>query len=381
MGKTVSKLRIIAWVIATAALAAYVVLAPSIIERGMRFGEYGERFRREREPYSGEITVWHIVSFRPYLGSAGNWLSKRAAEVEKAHFGVYFNVTAMSIEECALKLENGECADVYSFPSGWCAHAALHALDVELPERMSQDMAALGQAEGEQYAVPLFYSVYSLLVNARIASEKGVGLPSDAVTRAFVSEACDKLDFSLKSGRVYGMAGNAVVAALYGAHGDIAGVRAFRDGDASMAVADMRFVGDMDRFNKSGKGFEFALYPLSAYTDLVQFIGVNADVEAAKLPYCFELIELAVSDGAQLALAQIGLFGSVTPEDATVYEQEHVQLAFDAAHGVSMANTFEHYRRRDEISRLAARALAGGEDDSAALADALEELVRELKIE
>lgn len=43
----------------------------------------------------------------------------RAATFEKRHFGVFINVTAMTVEEAQPRMERGERADVYSFPMGW----------------------------------------------------------------------------------------------------------------------------------------------------------------------------------------------------------------------------------------------------------------------
>ena len=381
MGKPLSKRVIITWVILTAAMIVYMVYMPFLIKYGADKSEYYGWMKSEPEAFTGQITVWHIVSFKPYVGSAGNWLANCAAPIEKKHFGVYFKVEAMSAEDCEARMQNGERADIYSFPAGWCSGEKLRTMNLTQKPAMKSSFVSAGEYDGEQHAIPYLYSVYNLLISSAIASEKSVQLPSDGMSAEFVADTAEKLDFSRKSGRVYGMSGNAVLAALYGVHGDVTQINSFRDSDASMAFADIRFMGDLDRLNKLGKGIEHSSYTVTCYTDLVQYIGIDSETDDSKLSYCNEFISNVLSEKMQRTIPELGVFYTVELPDELVFEQETVQKMYDAAKNVPFANTFALYDNRDEISRLTAEVLKGSDEAKGKLISLFCELVTGFKIE
>ena len=65
MGKPLSKRVIITWVILTAAMIVYMVYMPFLIKDGADKSEYYGWMKSEPEAFTGQITVWHIVSFKP----------------------------------------------------------------------------------------------------------------------------------------------------------------------------------------------------------------------------------------------------------------------------------------------------------------------------
>ncbi|MEE0766020.1 MAG: hypothetical protein UIK34_00550, partial [Christensenellales bacterium] len=169
---------------------AYLVIMPGYLLQQPRDWTLKKQ-QENQETFAGIITLWHIVDFKPYAGSLGTWLSDRAATFEKRHFGVFMNVTAMTVEECAARMERGERADVYSFPMGW-GYMERFAPLPELETAVKPALAGTGSQDGTAYGVPYAMSGYFLLINSRLEQEKGVTL-SEGDWQAGLQEAADTL--------------------------------------------------------------------------------------------------------------------------------------------------------------------------------------------
>ena len=55
--------------IATVLIAAYLLFMPAYLNDALKERTYDEKFSPTEEPYTGIISVWHIVGFKPYSGS------------------------------------------------------------------------------------------------------------------------------------------------------------------------------------------------------------------------------------------------------------------------------------------------------------------------
>ncbi len=359
--------------LATALAAAYLLLMPGYLASERQ--ELTLQSKQESgETFSGIITLWHIVGFKPYQGSLGTWLSDRAAAFEKKHFGVFINVTAMTPEEFEARLNRGERADAYSFPMGWGYAERFQPLP-DIKATLLPALEGTGMQAGETYAVPYAMSGYLLLSNSRLEQEKGVSL-SEETWRAELPDAVDTLTYTYgkKARQRYGMAGSELMAALLGLQCQVAPYDSFKGGDAAIALGEIRDAGDMARLQTAGKGFTYRTWPAGSYTDLVQYLGVARDTEPAKLPYIEAYFELILRADHQASLLEQGLLPAVLLPEEKEAEADIVAAVQTALAEPQVPNAFLYQRYRDELFALAKRALDG---DAAARVD-LEARMKEL---
>ena len=85
--------------IATVLIAAYLLFMPAYLNDALKERTYDEKFSPTEEPYTGIISVWHIVGFKPYSGSMCTALAAIAKGIERRHHGVFFDVIAMDETE------------------------------------------------------------------------------------------------------------------------------------------------------------------------------------------------------------------------------------------------------------------------------------------
>lgn len=356
--------------------AAYLLLMPGYL-RAQRQELSLQSKQESGETFSGIITLWHIVGFKPYQGSMGTWLSDRAAAFEKKHFGVFINVTAMTQEEFEARLNRGERADAYSFPLGWGYAERFQALE-DVEAEFLPGLAQTGVWEGERYALPYAMSGYLLLSNSRLEQERSVSL-SEEDWRAELQEAVDKLTYTYgkKKRQRYGLAGSPLMAALQGLHCQVAPPDAFRGEDAALLLGDIRDAGDLDRLITAGKGFSYRAWPVGNYTDLVQYLAVARDTEAAKLPYIQAYFELILRAEHQDSLLEQGLLPATLLKEEKAAEEPALLALQGALAEPSVPNAFLYQRYRDELASLAQRALEGDASAALDLAGRMKELVME----
>ena len=286
----------------TAVLLLLVFLPKITVELMDRPG-YIDFFKPKQEPFGGVITCWHVVGFRPYLGSLGTWLKKYASKLEKKHYGVYLNVEVIELSEAEARLAEGRMPDLISFPAGLLPASALTALDGDFAVDTEPGMAA-----GSLRAVPYAASCRLILYDpAKKTPEELAGSPETAAANTF---------------------------------------DAFKKGKADCCITDVRGAGDVFRLLSAGKADYFDVLPFEERTDLVQFIGISADIRAEKLSYCCEFIALITAEQAQKELTELGLLPMNTAVEAR-FEQSFLADAYalirhaEAAGKKPFRNAFE----------------------------------------
>ena len=232
----------------------------------------------KKESFSGVITCWHVVRFKPYSGSMGAWLEKYAKRMEKRHFGVYFEVESITEAEAARRSAAGLFPDIISFPKGFLSGEELLEMPMEAPA---------AQTEADR-SLALAASCELLLFYPEKTDEEGDALVENAKKYSFEE---------------------------------------FMSGKAPCCIADARGAGDMQRLLAAGKADYFDILPFKNETELVQFVGLSASIANEKLPYALEFIELITGEAAQGELATIGLM-PMNEQAERVYEQSFLDDAY-----------------------------------------------------
>ncbi|MBO6061254.1 MAG: hypothetical protein J6P98_03975, partial [Clostridia bacterium] len=99
-------------------MGLFVWLSPRVYLPGLGVDWYG-LWQEHAEPVRLEmIEIWHIADFKPYVGSLGGWLEKRAEEYFSKIDGAYYKVHAYTREQALEQLARGSRPDIISFSHG-----------------------------------------------------------------------------------------------------------------------------------------------------------------------------------------------------------------------------------------------------------------------
>lgn len=361
-------------IISTLLIIAYLIYIPTYILDNIDRNEYLEMLTEEPEPYTGVLELWHIVGFKPSIGSLSTWLSEIAKSIESAHFGVYINVTAMTLEECEVRMARGEWADIYSYPMGWGYAELFQPLSVELPA-LAGDAAGCGVYEENLLSVPYVMSGYLLAWNYLLLVEQGVEIP-EIVDTAWIRESAGKMYYTYgKNRQMYGLSGSAVMAAYLGIETDLAELDLFKNRQAAMAICDVRTVGELSRAQLAGKSFYLQAAPVSTFTDLVQLIGIDKRMDAEKLSYAMEFIDMLYREKNQLSLVDLGLFPIIERVEDPEYAEDYLAALYILLREPVLPNAFLYQRYQAALVEAALRAVAGEETAKTDFDTRIKELV------
>ena len=353
---------------------AFLAVAPPYLHKALERNPYEEWLQGEKEPYTGVLTLWHVVEFKPYRGSLATLLKAWTKQLEEQHYGVFLQVLSMNGQEAAARLEWGETPDILSFPAGYCDGEELLPLEEQPPSCLG-GMERLGNGLAWPYAM----SGYCLLLRTEFLQERDVAMP-EALEPGALSQMQNALSYERgrKKTPVAGLAGDAVAAYAAGAGEPVAAAEDFLNGRAAMLAGDLRAAGDLSRQVEQGKGFSFTALPLTNYTPLVQYLGVYGSIAPEKLPYAMELLRFVLEEPQQAALLELGLLPvrslAEPPPVSGLVQTMMEMLAQPAA-----PQPFLYHRYRDALYQEAQTALAGGSAEP--VQARLKELVTQGKIQ
>ncbi|MCR5610790.1 MAG: hypothetical protein K6F68_03050 [Clostridiales bacterium] len=257
------KRRIVSTVLLVLSAAAVIIL-PVSFRSGFERDPFEDFFSSKTEPTVGIITVWHIVSFKPYVGSLGIWLNQRAKDFVSSYNNLYFEVKSFSPEDAKAELERGITPDIISF-----AYGTLQADDLLSNENLS-----------------------------------ALAYPYCASGQVIIFDP-NKTD-SQSEEEIIGSAGSE---------------QEYKAGKAISCVTDIRGAGDLTRAQLVGKCPYFEIKALGGMDELVQYIGLFRSIAPEKIPYAAAFIDYLTDKKAQETLSSIGLI-PVSNEANANYEQQ-----------------------------------------------------------
>lgn len=266
-----------------AAMLLLLVMLPKYASGLLSAHDTLEYFRPHKEPFSGTISIWHAVGFKPYSGSMGAWIEKYTKRIEKRHFGVFFDMKAMSAEEARARIGKGEFPDIISFPAGLLQGSELRPIEQQAAEPEGGDGGTAPKA------IPLAASC-ELILYSPDSTELPESGPSEETAREFTFEQ-------------------------------------FKLGKAPCCICDVRGAGDMQRLLERNKVSLFSVMPFKTDTELVQYFGISEALAEEKEQYARELLELLTSSPAQNELAELGLLPLALNEEAE-FEQSFLSEAY-----------------------------------------------------
>lgn len=288
-------------------IALFIIYLPRYASDDLHRNRFNEWLMHEDEAFSGSITIWHIVEFKPYVGSLGNLLKGAAGVIEKKHFGVYVNVEAISVEEAKRRMTDGRYPDAFSFPAGFCDETMLLSLDSGTVEQFEELTYCIkGMVNSNLYALPyaascrlfLYYPSKYTPGDMDISNSNNVLGANDAVIDPQDIELAEQNSFE-----------------------------DFRKGKVDFCIADARAAGDLQRSVLTDKAEYFEAIPFENRTELVQYFGIYNGCPEEKITYITEFFASIYSKRNRADICELGLYPIGIGEELK-YEQDFLDQAY-----------------------------------------------------
>ncbi len=371
-------------------LVLLLVLAPSVILEGLQKNTYTLREEEQSANYTGNLSLWHIVSFKTGGNTGISFLRNRIREFEKNNPYVFIDLTALDMEEAGALLAAGQTPDILSFPLGFIENsdflAALPAADGLL-----QAYRSAGILNGITYAYPYMADFYALLCNQDMFFYTDATLPLDtSLTKELFYTMLDKIApyteeqgiAALTLSDTTGLCPAAACLFLRGETNSVppaalasalpGGADSFLEDGAALYLCPAAEAQKVLSDNRANM-VSLRIYSLSTYTDMVQFVGVSAGLEEQKYAMCADFAAYLLSDRAQAAVEALKMLPVTRQqtiyEGAPLYMEEYQSIGQEGI----VPNTFLFALQRDSIASIIQNSLQNNLDTQ----DALLALIKE----
>ena len=280
----------------------------------------------EAEAWPGVLRLWQIDSFEGGRGSRASFLGGVARHYE-SEGGMLILVTQHTAESAAYALQDGQTPDLISYGPGF-------ELATEIARPVPDHSFAAGTLGGETYAVPWCRGGYFLLT--------GDGDFSDISAENTV----------LSAGRGASVKAAAV---LEGWGGDFA-VQDSQQAYLSLIGGKYRYMvgSQRDVWRLRTRQFSFTAKPLTAYSDLLQYISVCSE-DARRYAAALSFLELLLSQEIQQTLTKIGMMSI----QYSIYADDSVFSAAERECARATVPAFMSAAARAEMDACAESALKG----------------------
>ncbi len=351
----------------------FLVFVPGIVQNRVHEDVYTIENREKSQRYIGNLSVWHIVTFKTGAKSGLGFLRERADKFEQSNAHLFIDVIGMTAQEALERLEQGETPDIVSYPLGFFTNGE-EFLPLEIPENMLDSFKKTGEFEEQNVALAYMADSYALISNENLLEEYRIRISTQPTYEEFIS-ALEELSKNSVTGVALGSTANSAGALLnlrYEAEGvsaqNLGYYGVLKEGTEDFLKSEVGFYvapfAEYESLVESENELNLDAIGMSDFTDLVQMISVTETSNDAKADMCVEFVENLFRDGVQGELAdmkmirttkydevlgeevqRIGEFGMVPNAfDVGAGWEEYKQSSYDAVLGdVSAKNIAAQY--------------------------------------
>ena len=290
-------------------VATLLILLPHLPEKPLE---------TPQKSYQGVLELWNVETFEGGSGSLSAWLTARAAKFESQHEGLFVHVTNLNVAQLQEKLDAGENFDIlcYSRGVGSLVQGLLQPYSGSVAN-VRDNMLLSGEVDNAVYALPVYAGSYCLFARAEQLPANS-DLLSSALSNTYTRKV-GKHTYELSPLSCGFTPYNSPLSALAmsGGRGKITAnenvtqYTAYENFIANKtSVTLLGTQRDLYRLLKReemGKIEKLTYYPLSGYTDLVQYLSISATC-GDKAQSCNGFLEFVISEASQQTLCNINMF-------------------------------------------------------------------------
>lgn len=304
------------------------------------------KFFGNKVDYDMILELWSISSFESGTASKSSHLERVALEFEKQNKGAYILISNMTVDECVLKIESGGMPDIFSFTGnvGKVIEKYLESIEPEnnikdcLRESAKND---LGETLAYPWAVGGYVAISSGKRIENSNNDCEIDLFSNLMNLFYEKKLkkSSKTVYSLCFGAKNGNNPNQALLQEYNLRNIKMSIEknsimpdfenrtsyesyaSFLNGDSVVLLGTQRDLARIEMREKSGREDGFIVDYFSAYSDLVDYVGVVDKKDNVKLEIAKQFAKFLTQETAEKKLSKIGLFPTINLNENLYQEQ------------------------------------------------------------
>lgn len=285
------------------ALVSFLVLTPTFIFNKNNFMVDVSNLLSQKNSQKQVLTLWHIETFEGGSANRAKYLEKVAQNFNKTQKTCFIIVKTLTENQLFLNLEQNKYADIYSFGvgSGYMLSSFLQVLNEN--KEIREDIQQYSMINDNIYAYPYMFGGYVAITrevdkNQTINQKKVKELVFG--NNSFINpvEAMNSSSFNkiINNDCVYNVSS-------YQAYCD------FVEHKAKTLIGTSRDYARINNRESLGTISSCSYDYLGSYTDLIQYIGINKNLNVAKKDLSQKFCAYLTSEQSQQLIKDIGLFG------------------------------------------------------------------------
>ena len=297
----------------------FLICSPTYIFNKNNYTMNINKYLTTKNKKQAVLTIWHIESFEGGTKSRKSYLEEIGIKFNKINPNIYFSIMSLTEEQLFLNLQNNKICDIFSFSVGSGCLLTSYLLGLQNNKSINNNLQNYAKVNNEILAYPYMLSSY-------VAISKNTDESKPLVEK-----------FSLTSNKnVYGfgfdVGGNINVAQcllnnginnlnkmqFYSCNSSYDAYTNFINSKFTTLVGTMRDYYRCKNREELGKINSCAYFSLGNYTDLIQYIGINKNLDEGKISIAGAFLNYLLSYSSQSILKKYGLFPST---NITIYEE------------------------------------------------------------
>ena len=297
------------------------------------------KFFGKKSELQGVLNLWLISSFESGIASKKVYFERAALKFEKQNKGLYILIQEFKEEELKNKLIAGEKPDIVVFSGNYTSYFSDMLIELDKVDNQNPVIFDSARKNNTLFAYPCMIGGYILASTKSRLSNAGVKEDTCLFSNIYNLGYTKKLKKSIKN--IYSVSfgaknGNFPQIAIENQakqngikldknelscvinHDNLTGYQAYLEfclGNSVMLIGTQR---DLDRLvsrEKSGREIDFVFEYISAYSDLVDYVGVIDSEDKTRKSLSVEFAKFLVSKSMQSELSRIGLFSVLNLEE------------------------------------------------------------------
>lgn len=356
-------------------LIVFTLTAPKMLADDLGQDICYQWLKGSKPVWTGIVHIWNVSTWQVGKGNAASWLEKKSRSFEKRNSGIYISVENITAEEYKKRTENGEKPDILSFGTGFINNPQDIFETISLPNKIKSGVNDSALYLNKAYSMPYMMGAYGIYINEELLQSAGIDyldVSAGGIALKDLNEVLGILKTESKQGiyplvyninninltplsLVYLYTGDGVdeTGDLFKNLDSVASAnenayKTFTGGKAVMLLASQKTANDLN--NESSISFSFVTTGISAYSDMVQYLGIIKTDDPNKKEMLNQYLNYIVRDDVQDTLNEIGVFSVI--RDLAVMDEDPNLSSYEQAilHDAIVPNTFTWSKEKNNLA-------------------------------
>lgn len=329
----------------------FLILTPNHIFNKQIYSKDINKYLSKLTSEQVVIDLWHIESFEGGKKSRKKYLEEIGIKFNKINPNIFVSVWPLTEEQLFLNLQNGLLPDAFSFSvgSGSLLTSYLKTLPTNINVR--ENLQEYSKINKQILAYPYMLSCYVAISKNSTQNNLKAILNSKVEKNKFGYTFCTQTNINVAQVLLESNIQNINRNLFLNSSSTYQSYTNFVLGKANTLIGTMRDYYRCKNREELGKIHSCYYEPLTVYSDLIQYIGINKNISETKSTACQNFLNYLLNSNSQNLIKDYGLFSTT---NLKIYQNTELtqteQKLFNSLKSINVFTGIEEINNKKEES-------------------------------